>query len=306
MENKVKVGITEFRRVRKGDKMSGHTENDKDKSKEDEKYFVVFIDILGFKDMLHIYEDKLEEYQAQIERCVNECNKNYCKGNDNFQYTVSSDCAVIYAKEKQGLDVRKGNLPNVIKLCSRLFYELILDGIPIRGSISYGKLKVRKKDMDTIISGKAYNDAVENERNQDWVGIIITPKLLECKNFYTYLDDNSLCNCPNRPVPDSTDMMSPNGKLIPNCDIHYYFTRYRIPLKEKNVLGGFAVIPHSEFSLVGKGVLGSIKKHLIEEVWKKLTYLGSCSAKSQLKYVGALDFIEHVLEEVRANEKNVE
>ena len=240
---------------------------------EKENFFVVFFDILGFREMMNLYQPKLKEYLKTI--------KETCEGYEEIEdYIVFSDNVVIY------MPATFNNLSKVIRLCSQLLYKLIHLQIPIRGTISYGQIERDEKGEKRIVSGKPIIDAYDYERKQDWLGIIISPTLHTEEKYYSYLKFNSGGRISDERKEKIDSSVS---------DVGCYYCWYAVPYNDENdSLNAFAIIPHSDpkipcdidITRTGAKIIAEI-----ESLKEDLEYLKACSGKDQKKYTNTLKFL---------------
>ena len=64
--------------------------------------------------------------------------------------------------------------------CSWIFYSFLVNGLPLRGAISFGEFKRISSSSGVILAGRPIIEAYEYEKRQDWIGIMVTPSVLEC------------------------------------------------------------------------------------------------------------------------------
>ena len=152
----------------KSDSVS-HTNIHQSGGRSTNKGLVAFIDILGFSDIISNDERdlKFEKYTEIIIKCTSSF--------DHLDCILFSDTILITS-----YNTTTDGLKELILTTSKLLYLLIEMGIPIRGCISYGDL--RKSDVEnkqTIVYGRAIMDAYYYEEKQDWVGIMLSPRVVE-------------------------------------------------------------------------------------------------------------------------------
>ncbi len=133
--------------------------------------YVAFLDILGFSkivanDSFHV---RFESYIEIIRTAVN-------IPGGNLEFEITSDSVVIYSR---GLELT--HLKNLLSAVSTISYRLLTEiQIPVRGAISAGKYwRFDSRDGHLMFSGAPIIDAVEYEKEQSWIGVLLTPKVLE-------------------------------------------------------------------------------------------------------------------------------
>jgi hypothetical protein len=134
--------------------------------------YVAFLDVLGFSEMVASdgFNDLFESYIGIIRDATNLPEK-------PLEYEISSDSIVIYTDET-GLCYLENLLSAVATISFRFLTEI---DIPIRGAVSAGKYwRLESKDgVDSMFAGPPIVDAVRYEKEQDWIGVLVTPKILE-------------------------------------------------------------------------------------------------------------------------------
>lgn len=134
-----------------------------------ENGFVAFIDILGFSR--RVASEGLEGFFPEYEGALREALID--REDKRMSYVVSSDSVVIYNKEDNA-----HGLMQLIDSCGRLYSELLEVGLAIRGCISAGKFIHSTSQQGTIVAGPALLEAIDYEKLQDWVGIMLGPSVM--------------------------------------------------------------------------------------------------------------------------------
>jgi len=138
------------------------------------KRWFAYFDLLGFSNLvrqhriehlLPIYEDVLNAIEQKAEP----------KRGSGISYSWFSDTFIIFSQGST-----EGEFA-IIEQVSRLFFQkLILNNIPVRGSLTVGPLYTQQKK--NIFLGEALIDAYEYGENQNWLGFILTPSVYEHLN----------------------------------------------------------------------------------------------------------------------------
>ncbi len=169
-------------------------------TKETEEKYVLFIDILGFKDLVtnnstdelrKIFENQvIETYGIAYEIACSKFKIPYSfelhiEGNilndvsqDQLNLHIMSDSITIWTKNN--------SQESLYLLCSfsSIFLGMTLMlGVPLRGGISKGDIIVFDKSMNNInqqcIMGKGLVNANNLEKNQKWMGAIVDHELID-------------------------------------------------------------------------------------------------------------------------------
>lgn len=128
-----------------------------------------YLDLLGFSSMvkgdhieyvLPLYEDVLDA----IER------KAGPKKAHGVSHSWFSDTFIIFSRGGSDREFA------FVEQATRLFFQsLILQGIPVRGSITFGPLY--SQQQKNIFLGEALIDAYEYGEKQNWLGLVLTPRV---------------------------------------------------------------------------------------------------------------------------------
>ncbi len=135
------------------------------------KRWFAYFDLLGFANLVRTseIESVLPIYETVLKAIEEKAEPKKAKG---IGYSWFSDTFIMFSK---GSSLEEFVL---IEQISRLFFQkLILKKIPVRGSISYGKLYTQQDK--NIFLGEALIDAYEYGENQNWLNFIITPSAYE-------------------------------------------------------------------------------------------------------------------------------
>jgi hypothetical protein len=129
--------------------------------------YIALLDVLGFEQLVarESYVEELERYTDTIRRASD---------NSALEFVLFSDTIVITT-----FATDEGSLKNLVRSCSRLFGELLVEEIPLRGAIAKGSFLRNKTDAGVFLAGRAVVDAYRFEKKQDWVGILLTPSVLK-------------------------------------------------------------------------------------------------------------------------------
>lgn len=132
--------------------------------------YVALIDILGFTE--GIQEDNISAFFRKYNKSVQDVMLKF--RDEGIEYIVFSDIIVIYTQ-----NANQKSFLAITRACSLLFTSLLNIGLPLRGCLSYGKFHLQKTPNGVILAGKPFIDAYNYERKQNWIGIMISPKLIQ-------------------------------------------------------------------------------------------------------------------------------
>lgn len=185
--------------------------------------YVEFLDILGFKSMvknnsIQILFDVYKKYLRRVE-ILKEVT------DSTFSLPVLKDKVVnsLFVSDSLILwteDFSQTSLYKLIGLISLFLSDSFSQGTPLRGAIDMGEIAVRSTYNNQTIVGRGLTNAYEIESIQDWAGCIVSEN---CVNHFN-------------------DLSSITGDLQKNYlqEINLLI-KYPIPIKENQVLNGFAV-----------------------------------------------------------------
>ena len=179
--------------------------------------------LLGFSRI--VYNEDAEKAISNYRSCISST----LSKDDDLNYVVFSDSILIYT---DGIDERALYLVilNVAKLQSVLISKKIL----VRGAISYGNYESHKEGSNGIIvAGPPIVDAYRYEKQQDWIGVMITPTVLH-KDQNLISKRIKSTEPPGYYLPAST----PWKYLIGRASIKFHGS--------SNAFAGYAVLPVSD------------------------------------------------------------
>lgn len=242
--------------------------------------YIAFIDLLGFSRRVALAapEEFFLKYEEAMSRAFDptaggpflNVPRRYQDLQD-VSYVVSSDNIVLYTTSSD----EKG-LVAIVEAVARLFYELSIIEVPVRGAIASGSFRETRTPRGTIIAGPPILDAVEYEKRQDWVGIMLTPSLVQ-RHAYVSKDGNLR--------PDVRDP-STGSHLIRQCNIPYKAEGGR------RDYDGFAVLPNPAPG--SKLATATAISDTIAAM--KAMYRFAPDPASQDKYANIIRFLENVHE----------
>ena len=157
------------------------------------KGYLAYIDIIGFTNL--ILSGNSTEFLNKFEGFL----KVSTIHDPHLEYLLVSD-SIIVTRKTESLKSRD----SIFKACSNLFFLLTTNNIPIRGCVTCGDYETKFDSKSKIILGKAYIEALHMERNQNWIGFLISPNVFS--GGYDDIKQNQNITC----SPDGS--ISPVGK----------------------------------------------------------------------------------------------
>ena len=234
--------------------------------------YVALLDVLGFSAL--VTADSTNKEVERYSRCLQEVLKS-----TEVKYVVFSD-SIVLTIEGDGPD----SLIKIAQACSQLMHRLLVENIPIRGAISQGKFVRSVISESVFVAGNAILDAYYFEQAQNWVGIMISPKVLKC-----IPDIGTRCH-----FHDEADTKAGESQF--NEWTAFIQPNHGIPFHTKNSeepsnFDGFAIVP-----TLGFITLESIHDN-IEVAINQLISLKSIAPNpsSQQKYQKTIDWLRLVL-----------
>lgn len=141
--------------------------------------WIACFDILGFKNLVTFEDNEslqidfiIEDYEKTLEHLRSTSNNyregaiEYCWLSDTFVLFTVDDSAASYAILQQA--------------AKHFIDECMYSRVPMRGAISVGHI-TRSSDNRSFM-GKGFIDAFVHAEDQDWIGLILTPNVIEKAN----------------------------------------------------------------------------------------------------------------------------
>jgi len=128
---------------------------------------VALIDILGFRSIVSgaKFAEKFKPYSRAVESAT--------ANGRLVEYLVFSDTIVMYDSRSAS------SVEAIASCCSKLFDELVQLEFPFRGCVSYGEFSRFATPRGVLIAGPPIIDAYRYEQRQDWIGIMLSPSVLQ-------------------------------------------------------------------------------------------------------------------------------
>jgi hypothetical protein len=136
---------------------------------------VSFLDVLGMKGIWQQDDTALEKLHGLIQETIRkseEISRDYLhfeefKGQEEITKVISiSDTIAMFTPgdSEKTIEIQA-------KICSWLLGYALLQGIPLRGAISYGEYMTK----ENIMLGYAVDEAASWHETTDWIGVILSP-----------------------------------------------------------------------------------------------------------------------------------
>lgn len=186
--------------------------------------FIAFFDILGFSELIieENFSDKIETYRTILNDAIR-------VDASDLEYVFFSDSVIINSQSNEEEELLQ-IIVAISEISCRLLDEL---GLAICGCISYGTFtKLTDQEKNVMITGKPILDAIHYEKEQNWAGVMVSPRVL--KHFpklkdKIILDANSV---------ENVEIMVDNILWLP-CLTQYM----EIPFSDDRIYEGFVITP---------------------------------------------------------------
>jgi len=233
--------------------------------------FVAYFDILGFSELI-----KEDDFSEKIQHYNDILNEAVIKDNRELDYIFFSDSVIINSHM-----ATESDLLNIINAISEIMYRLMMElGLTICGSVSYGNFSKFANNGNVMITGTPILDAHHLETIQNWVGAMISPRIVRA--FKNLGEKTTLeipqCNLDKKLFEDN---------LLWKISVQRYS---HIPLSS-GVMNGYVIIPHeSGLKTCNEFVLK------MQECHSKLDDLSLYAPDpySQKKYLNACEMLDTV------------
>lgn len=232
---------------------------------------VAFLDLLGFSELVSRTDFVLvlDAYVKQIRASVSGLS-------ERLNYVVFSDSLVIYSSELS-YEAAQDMMGSVADLCFNL---LTKHQLAIRGSITAGSLSFYRDGNDVVVAGPPIVEAYRYETQQDWIGVLVTPRLISMlPELVAYSDFGNL--------------RSPNADIFKE-QIQWKLSLQRsqaVPFKGNQQFNGLVVVPHSHTCIDSCHILVDLKEY---QASLDGLLLIAPSPDAQQKYRKTSSFIENV------------
>jgi hypothetical protein len=139
-----------------------------------EKRWIAYFDILGFKRKILSSKNPLQEYflTEMYETVIGKLKQDEHYVDGLIFYTWFSDTFIMYST-----DDSPQAYAWIISLARHFISRCIMAEIPLRGALSFGPLYVNRER--NVILGQALVTAYEAAEKQDWIGLVLTPHVLD-------------------------------------------------------------------------------------------------------------------------------
>ena len=239
--------------------------------------YIAFLDLLGFSRFVarDTFNKTVDAYFTIVDESVD-------AQSSQVIFAIASD-SIILTTTGDTLSHLRALLVTV----SRITYRSLMDlGLPIRGGISFGNFERKPKgEAGTLVAGRGVVAAYELEQLQNWVGVMLSPALVERHpELQDYFDL----------APIGSERLADDRREAGHADWLLLAVRYgQIPLQQDDdYLTGYVVVPRT-----GRPI--SDARRVISELrgfQAKLSELEprALDVKAQRKYAYAGTFIQYV------------
>lgn len=127
--------------------------------------YVAYVDLLGFtqKSRIGDFGEFFDRYDSALATALE----------TGPRYVVFSDSIVLYT-DGDGVE----ELVAMVQACARLYYQLLKIEASPRGAIAWGPYSELRKGHGIVVAGRPLVEAVDYERRQNWLGIMLCPSVL--------------------------------------------------------------------------------------------------------------------------------
>lgn len=133
---------------------------------------VAFLDILGFSNYILQGESFSENYKKYVD-IIGRATRHY----SGLDYTLFSDSLVLTTDNAEDED-----LLCLIAAISEISFNLLVQlNVPVCGCVSIGSFEKEIDNKNMIITGKPIVEAIEYEKKQNWIGVMVSPSVLKSK-----------------------------------------------------------------------------------------------------------------------------
>ncbi|MBI5748362.1 MAG: hypothetical protein HZA00_04490 [Nitrospinae bacterium] len=237
------------------------------------KGYLAFIDILGFSALKN--EDFSEKFAAYHEIVSNACPQNH------VNYNLYSDSLILYTNT-----LGKDPLMQLLSAVSKTTYGLLMKlDMPVRGCVSAGEFTINKGGGSVVIAGKPLIDAYEYEKKQDWVGIMLSPRLVKLHQDLESL--TTINNIYSKEAANNFAEKLPWPLLVQRCRMIPFHTDRPNYLEDNQDYDGYVVVPSQDHANP-KDLIHDLKE--FNEQLEKLQLL-ALTPSQQKKYQKAINWV---------------
>lgn len=153
-----------------------------------DEYLVAYFDILGFKK--YVERNRLYSVVSEYKRILQEIQNSSKPRSDlkGFSYHWFSDTFLfLFRLEEENF---KCSFDYMMYLSKSFFHKMTLKRQSLRGAFTLGELYAEPKN--NIFLGQALIEAHDYAENQDWLGFVLTPTIIErlkklsCNSYERY------------------------------------------------------------------------------------------------------------------------
>lgn len=234
---------------------------------------IAFFDILGFSEMIkeNKFSGKMERYKIILNDAVN-------KTDSDLEYVFFSDSVLINSKSSS-----KKALLEIILAVSEINYRLVTElSLTICGCISYGTFtKYTDDKKNVMITGLPIVDASHYEKEQNWCGVMISPRVLAEYPIFKEII------IPDLSQPENIDIMV--EKILWLLSIKKYDN---IPFTNNRCYQGYIIIPKDIDSKNVPSFLQSLKRYRTDLLELCLLAPDSYTQKKYQEFIKMISVVE--------------
>lgn len=162
---------------------------------ETKKYYIAYMDILGYSDYIEKHPDKVNEYLSIITTAIEKIKRNVESltniGKDGFKVDINikcktfSDNVLLCLEQRDGENEMSRLIPFLISVASIQRGLVIEHGLLMRGGVTIGDLFIN----DDFVFGKGLIDVVNLEKQAENPCIIVSDELINYTKNLAGVDD---------------------------------------------------------------------------------------------------------------------
>jgi len=162
---------------------------------ETKKYYIAYMDILGYSDYIEKNPDKVNEFLSIITTAIKKIKRNVesltnigkdgFKVDINIKYKTFSDNVLLCLVQREGENEMSRLIPFLISVASIQRGLIIEHGLLMRGGVTIGDLFIN----DDFVFGKGLIDVVNLEKQAENPCIIVSDELINYTKSLVGVDD---------------------------------------------------------------------------------------------------------------------
>ena len=190
--------------------------------------FIAYFDMLGFSNSIQYgnnFSKKINKYREILFEAIE-------VDASNLEYVSFSDSVIINSTEKN-----EETLLELLWALSEILFRMLTElEVAMCGCLSVGTFtKIIDEDNNVMITGTPILDAIHYEKQQNWVGIMLSPKIIK---EYPTIREKIIEKCRSQ---DDVDLMK-HRLLWLSCTQRYS----EIPFSNGLRYDGYVIIPKNQ------------------------------------------------------------